>query len=43
MKGKRFAAIDLGSESICMSIAELQKDGTIETIDETQPESEISG
>ena len=39
MKGKRFAAIDLGSESICMSIAELQKDGTIETIDETRQPS----
>ena len=39
MKGKRFAAIDLGSESICMSIAELQKDGSIETIDETRQPS----
>ena len=39
MKGKRFAAIDLGSESICMSIAELQKDGSVETIEETRQPS----
>jgi exopolyphosphatase/guanosine-5'-triphosphate,3'-diphosphate pyrophosphatase len=39
MKGKRFAAINLGSESICMSIAELQKDGSVETIDEARQPS----
>lgn len=39
MKSKRFAAIDLGSESICMSIAELYEDGSTETIEETRQPS----
>lgn len=39
MKCKRFAAIDLGSESICMSIAELKEDGSTETIEETRQPS----